>query len=59
MNETEEHPLDGLKEQLRLLSEKRHSTAMLFYASGNIDYYKASSFCEFYATSPALKISIY
>lgn len=52
MNENEDNPLDELKEQLALLSEKRKSTAMLFYASGNIDYYKASSFLRILRSEP-------
>ena len=55
MNENESHPLDGIKEQLRLLSEKRDATAMLFYASGDIDYYKASSFLKILRNEPSIE----
>lgn len=55
MNENEDHPLDEFKEQLRLLSEKRNSTAMLFYTSGDIDYYTASSFLRILRNEPSIK----
>ena len=40
--EDDEHPLDDLKALVKHLGEKRDSTVLLFYASGDIDYYKAS-----------------
>ena len=36
MNADQNNPLDELKEQLRILSEKRKVTAMLFYTSGDL-----------------------
>ena len=55
MNENENDPLGELKEQLRLLGEKRKATAMLFYASGNIDYYKASFFLRILRKEPSIE----
>lgn len=55
MNENEENPLGELEEQLRLLSEKRKATAMLFYASGDIDYYKASYFLRILRKEPKIE----
>ncbi len=55
MNENEENPLVELKEQLRLLSEKRKATAMLFYTSGDIDYYKASYFLRILRKEPKIE----
>ena len=52
MIENEDDPLAELKRQLKLLSEKREATAMLFYTSGNIDYYKASSFLRILRNEP-------
>ena len=43
MNENENNPLDELNEQLRVLSEKRNSTTIFFYASGDIDYYRSTN----------------
>ncbi len=50
-----QNSLDELKEQLRILSEKRKGTAMLFYTSGNIDYYKAQSFLRILRKEPSIE----
>ncbi|GAG74718.1 unnamed protein product, partial [marine sediment metagenome] len=55
MSENEGHPLDGLKKQLQLLGEERDATPMLFYTSGNIDYYKASSFLKILRNEPSIE----
>ena len=55
MIENEDNPLRELKEQLGILSEKRKVTAMLFYTSGDIDYYKASSLLRILRKEPSIE----